>query len=619
MRVRAASLLVALAFVASCASPTPADSPLPIDQPEPTAVGPASGPPAITPSGAVPPTMEPLPSAAPPGPDLTARPLIWFAPHAETRLPDFMKGSADYFDLFAPNAGWSTAARRVQVFQTCDNLCLAREPTDEEINAVLDGLARRGMAFAMELPPLPHPLAGGRNTECGSPGIEGFGGEFSIQTLERIKSLGGRVDFIAFGEPFAHATLYDGPNACLWSNELVAAEIVEFVRAVREVHPDVIFGDTEPAWNGPFVGAAEIGAWLDAYAAAAGEPLGFFHLDVDWTRAGWQAVAREIEDAVRARGVPFGIIYNGGDGASSDAEWLQLSAERAYEFEQEHGGQPDHVVLQSWHYYPTRVLPDTDPATFTGLINRYFAPRTEMAGGELHLVADAPLVTTTLSIVGGVAVAGAELRGRAMPLDGQQQALRLAGEVPEDADEALVAIRINSEGAGPGTADINLYAVELAFDGGPNRLQNPRFAQRLEGWYPYGEGHATTPASDLGPGRMLRLRAGTDEVLDVNTSNLRVVPGVPYELSVTAAVPLASAGSGYISIIFLGEGEELRRDILPFAPAPIDLEPATTDGSGEAAVRLAGLAAGRYLVEVTYAGDMQHWPARLEREVRIGD
>lgn len=598
------AILSAVVMTASCAQATTNPSATVEPTPQPATSSPLG--PAATP------TQRPLPTV-----DLGTRPLIWFAPHAETRLPDFMKGSADYFDLFAPNAGWSAAAERVQVFQTCDNLCLAREPTDDEIQTVLDGLARRGMAFAMELPPLPHPLAGGRNTECGSPGIEGFGGEFSLQTLQRIKSLGGRVDLIAFGEPFAHGTLYEGPNACLWSIERVAAELVEFVRAVREVHPDVIFGDTEPAWNGPFVGAAEIGAWLDAYAAAAGEPLGFFHLDVDWTRDGWQTVAREIEDAVRARGVPFGIIYNGGDGETSDADWLQLSAERAYEFEQLSGGDPDHVIFQSWHFYPTRVLPESDPATFTGLLNRYFAPRTVLSLEQVDVSADPARLTGALSLVGGGPVPAAEVGGRATPLAGQPQVLTLSGAVPHEADEALVAIRVNSEGAGPGMADMRLYEVDLREDGGANMLANPSFAQQLDGWFAYGDGVATTPASDRGEGRMLRLRADADEVLDVNTSNFAVTAGAPFEMSVTAGVPDESADSGYVSVIFLAQGSEIRRDILPLAPTPIDLGTAVTDGTGSVELALAGLAGGQYSVELVYPGDLAHWPAQLSTEVDL--
>ena len=39
------------------------------------------------------------------------------------------------------------------------------------------------------------------------------------------------------------------------------------------------------------------------------------------------------------------------------------------------GGPPDHVLFQSWTDKPDRVLPETDPTTFTGLVDGYFDDR----------------------------------------------------------------------------------------------------------------------------------------------------------------------------------------------------------------------------------------------------
>jgi hypothetical protein len=607
---RIASLGCALVLSGGCMGTAP--EPTPNDVPTPSAGSTSASAATQTPlaTDAVP---APVPTA-----DLSTRPVIWFTPHAEVRLPDFNKGSSDYFDLFAPGSPWTTAANHTQVFKFYDNLGFGREPTDDEIRLVVSALRERGLAFAMELGPLPHPLAGGSNTECGD-GVEGFSGPFAIANVQRITDIGARIDLVAFDEPFAHATLFDGPSACLWSNERTATEVAEFVRSLREINPDVIVGDIEPAWNGPLVGAAEIGAWLDAYEAELGEPMGFFHLDVDWTREGWQTIAREIEDAVRSRGVPFGIIYNGGEGAESDAEWLHLTAERAYDYEQIHGGQPDHVNFQSWHFYPRRVLPDSDPNTFTGMINRYFGERTSMTVRQVDGSAGTASVSGSLSTLGGAAVDGAPITGLAEPLEGGTDFLRLEGSVPDGAREALVAVRINTEGAGPGVADMNIYEVVLSFGGGPNVLANPRFNQQLNGWFPDGPGTATAPRSDRGNGRMLRLRADEGETLVINTPNFAVPAGSPYEFIVDASIPAESADSGYITVIFLGSDElEIQRDILPLAPVPLEVTATTTDGSGAFTLSLPGLAAGRYILRADYDGDLEHWPSWVEQEIEIG-
>jgi hypothetical protein len=355
-----ASLLCTAALLAACATAPPDVTPA---TSLPASTGPQeSGATTDHPSASVTVPGASAASATPPDGghvNLDAHPLVWFTPHPYVRLPDFNKGSTDYFDLFAPDSAWTTAAGRVQVFKLYDGLALGREPTDQELLTVIQGVRQRSLALAFELGPLPHPDGGGSNTDCGR-GVEGYSAPFSLDIIRRVVALGGRVDLVAFDEPLAHGHYYDGPNACGWPIEHVASEVFGFVRSLRAIAPDVIVGDIEPAWIQPNIGAAEIGAWLDAYAAVSGERFGFFHLDLDWHRADWPALAVDVERTVRDRGVPSGIIYNGGEDATSNAEWLQLAADRAYQFEQLAGGRPDQVVFQSWHYYPTRVLPETD-------------------------------------------------------------------------------------------------------------------------------------------------------------------------------------------------------------------------------------------------------------------
>ncbi|MGZ8565871.1 MAG: hypothetical protein ACXWXS_02340 [Actinomycetota bacterium] len=528
--------------------------------------------------------------------DLSARPMIWFSPHPAVNLPGFVKGSHDYFDLFSPGSDWPEG---IHVFKIHDQIGLARDPTDEELLQVITGLRERGIPLAMELGALPpHPGFGpiGAEGECGE-GIEGFSGVVAVQTVQRIKDLGGRVSLVAFDEPFAHGHFYELGDGCQWSVKRVAREVAAFVSRLREVEPDIVVGDIEPTW--PEIGADAVAAWLDAYESAAGEPMDFFHLDVDWGNRDWPEVAREIEDVVRSHGVSFGIIYNGGDDAASDAEWVQLSADRAFTYEMEGGGRPDHVILQSWQFRPQRVLPSGDPTTFTGLIERYLAPRSAIEATSDSGVLDGRLTTAV-----GDPVSGAEVTVDLRPLDGVRQALIVDGVVPDEARLAEIGIRINTEGAGPGPADLRIYEVQYAEgDEKGNRVPDPDFGYLAQFAIP---GVAVVP-SDSGDGTMLRLTAQPDDDINLGSERFPVTPGAPYRLTVDAAVPLASAGSGYAAVVFLVDAE-VDRHIIPLAPIDEDGGTVTTGEDGRFSIPLPETT-GAYRIRVSYAGDLGSWPA----------
>jgi hypothetical protein len=76
-----------------------------------------------------------------------------------------------------------------------------------------------------------------------------------------------------------------------------------------------------------------------------------------------------VEHVARERGVAFGMIYNGG-AATSDAQWVGIAGGRVATHTAA-GAKPDHVLFQSWMDKPDRVLPETEPTTFTALIDRY--------------------------------------------------------------------------------------------------------------------------------------------------------------------------------------------------------------------------------------------------------
>lgn len=526
--------------------------------------------------------------------DLSQRPLVWLTPQPYITISDFVGGSVDFFDTFDEGSDWDAAAARVHVVKLYDQLGLVDDPPgDEEWQRAIDGIQRRGMALSMELGPLPTSQGCGRG--------EGFGGLYSLDLVRRVHRLGGRLDLAVLQSPYGHGHFFDGASACHWSLEKVAAETAKFARQLRELEPGVVVGGLEPLWVGMTVSAYT--DWFDAYEAAAGEPLAFFHLDVDWNRHDWAEVARQIEVEAHARGIEFGVIYNGGVQARSDEEWARAAIDHAYEYEQVVGGEPDHVVIQSWHVYPSRVLPDRDPTTLTGIVNRYFAERTVIAAtatagdGTLQL-------TGALTTADGRPVGGRSLMVEAIPLDGAAQTLVLEGTVPDGAATADVGIRVNTEGAGPGTADIRIYEVGFYDDGSDeNLVEDPTFSHLVAFDIP----GVSVVSSDIGPGTMLRLEAAPNQMINLGSLPISVTPGNRYRLTVTASVPEDSALAGYATVVFLS-GQELARDILPLAPAATALAEVTTGPEGMFAVT-EDLSPGRYRLQISHPGDLELWPA----------
>ena len=579
------------------------------------AVAGCSATPSATPTGTTPRTASATaPEPATPGPlesptsqpgvDLSARPLVLFAPLPPNTPHMGYGGSEDFLDLFAPGAPWKDAEQHVDVFSIASSW-VQNYASDEQLKAVIDGVAARGLALGLEIGPY-------TGEPCGA-GIEG--NDLNDYPFNRIHSLGGRIDVVSWDEPMAFATHFDGPNACHWTFEQAAAGIATAAERVRALEPDALIGDIEPIWTN--LSPDDYGAWLDSYATAVGRPPAFIHIDVDWDNLPeWPSIVRAIEGDARSRGVRFGVIYNGGF-VDSDDKWANLSMQRAAIYEEQFGGQLDDVVFGSWMDHPDRALPDSDPTTFTGLIDRYFGARTVIEVADVSADRGTLEATITASQLDGAPIPGASLSVSLRPLDGMRQTLSLEGVVPDGVHVAVVGFRVNTENAGIGPAELRVY--EVAYSEGPdNLLSNARFSKDLNDWYVYGDGRASTPASDAGGGQMLRLKATAKQKLSVDHANIKVAPGSPFRLDISAAIPEASASSAYGAVMFQLGDQELERQILPLKPQLVGLGDFTTDAAGSLALNVAsGLAPGRYELRVDYAGDASRWPSSATTEIVV--
>lgn len=337
-------------------------------------------------------------------PDFDHHPLYWFGPLPPLPVGEGrpFTGSDDFMELFKVDAPWQTTTGNIQVFKLYGEWVFNHQG-DAQLKKVVADLNRRGLAIAIETGPLDP-------DGCGQ-GIEGFATvEGSLKMVRAIKSAGGTLHFIALDEPYYYGHFYDGPNACRWSAEKIAGEVDEFIKAVRNVFPNVIVGDTE-ALAGP-AGAKAYSDWLDTFYAVNGYHLAFLHMDIDWSRPIWNEEVKIIQEHGSQIGVPVGIIYNGNAADKTDEDFLSATGERVKKLELATGVLPDHVLFQSWNDKPDRALPETEPYTFTGFINQYFTDKSglgykrEGKGANLALGKTVRFSGQTGDLTGALAVDG---------------------------------------------------------------------------------------------------------------------------------------------------------------------------------------------------------------------
>lgn len=298
----------------------------------------------------------------------SARVQIWFAPlpPMPERAGRRFVGPADFRDLFSPGAPWHGEARRIQVFKLYGEWVYGAA-TDAQLRRVVADLRRRGIALAVEGGPL-------KAKGCGI-GVEGFAEPQWARIAERIAKAGGTIAYIDMDEPFYFAHFYAGPHACRWPAAQVARAAAAFVKEMRAHFPHVVIGDAEPVR-----GAADGGAirgyarWADAFRAATGAPLAFFHADVQWKQS-WRMPLEHLAGVLRARHIPLGVIINGDGDDTSDKVWIAHALAHYRAIAKDRRIAPDQMVFQSWAPHPTHLLPDTDPGTFTYLLKECFGRR----------------------------------------------------------------------------------------------------------------------------------------------------------------------------------------------------------------------------------------------------
>ena len=511
-------------------------------------------------------------------------PTVWFAPD------NFLfNGSVDYLDLFNSSAPWAQAASHVRVFKLYQQM--VGSLPDADLSKIFTDLKRRHIALAFEFGPL-------TPDGCGD-GIEGFAGVGAVQFAQRIRDLGGSPQYIAFDEPYQHAS---DLNTCHWTPTQVAQNAAQSVAQIRSIFPDVIFGDIEAVPPGDTVTTWLDGyqQWVDAWQATTGTPFAFFDFDVGWD-GDWKPAVAALARALKLRHIPIGQIYIGSPSAGNDSDWATSAEQRITELETHGGPIADQLIFQSWEYYPKHLLPESDPTTFTHQINRYYRTRTAMAA----TISSRSIQGQLTAQGSGSPVANAALTVTATPLSGagQQATYSTAGTIPLGTQFVTFGIRAGTECGWPLPAAFSVSNFTL--DAGPAGAIGADFTNQLAGW------------SVSGSPSVIQVNNGILQVVVKLGESLNMDPapipfsavGMPYMFSVNATVPSGSRGNACFISIFQNATAEFSRVVIPLRPQPISVGSVQTAADGRFSVDLGTLPPVNLQLWVYYAGSDTLWPA----------
>ena len=183
---------------------------------------------------------------------------------------------------------------------------------------------------------------------------------------DRFAALGATMDMFHIDEPFTNWDLY---HRGTMTEQQAVEETVAWMQLVRAKYPHIQLVEIEAY---PEVQASSLIWWvreLNKVCAANSVPIiDFFQIDHDWNRAGgFVSHVKEIRDAARAQGIPFGLNIWAANKSGEDAletDWHTGVIQQAQMYATA-GFVPDLYSLNDWIHTPRQIIPDTQYPSFT--------------------------------------------------------------------------------------------------------------------------------------------------------------------------------------------------------------------------------------------------------------
>ena len=302
-------------------------------------------------------------------------PEIWMlaAPHRTVSAPGWEGVRTDAGDMWKPNAPWETVARSVKVIQFAPT-SVDRASANDLKEAVAD-VKRRNIALAIGDGLLIRSDRCRSKTEAyvNQPQLEG--------TFQKLKNSGADVKYVTMDEPFFYGHRDSSPTSCHESPEALAHALAQSIEIVRKYFPNAQFGadeviDADMNW------VQDLARWTDTYRAITGEPLAYIHADLDWSEGAARNLV-PLAAALKQRHIALGVIYDADRfNNNSDENWSRNTVAHFAKVESELRVHPDQAVIESWVKFPTRMLPQNQPATLTNVVLQYIRQHETPARGQ---------------------------------------------------------------------------------------------------------------------------------------------------------------------------------------------------------------------------------------------
>jgi beta-lactamase regulating signal transducer with metallopeptidase domain len=463
-------------------------------------------------------------------------------------------------DMFHPDADWKTVAGHTRAVELLPWLAL--NGNENLLKRIFANLIERQIGLALELHALP------RTDECPEPTKAYSDPDEPEKILRRLHDLGADVKYVDMVEPFFYGHRFSGPGACLEPTAKLAQQIAERVKLIRSYFPKAQIGTTELVDEStPWID--ELMKWTEAYQQTTGEPFAFFHAEVAWSHPSMRNLL-PLQNALAARHIPFGIIYDADEAARSDAAWTDNTRQHIAEIESALGVHPDVAIFRRWAGSPSRVLPETQPLTVTNLASQYL-----LARPSLSLTRHSNTLSGQMVDAQGAPVAAADLTIEAVDVAGSMDLVErhLTGTVPPSAATVSVAIQANLSQACMCAGSIDASVGVLRYDetSTGRHEEVPPFPPAAEAESP------PVRAMEFFPGHPINL----------TFKSFPVTPGATYDLAMPLAVSASGERAAYAVLMFSdSSGKSLRADRLWFRPSERSLGEAVTGADGRFQIEL---------------------------------
>jgi len=308
-----------------------------------------------------------------------ASPQIWFSPRQDNinmlqppgHRVEFTK--FDFADMLGANAPWQTAASRVSVL----TVGVHTMEVFGDLASVVAMTNRNGFKIATAGPMI------STDGLCAVNGMEGidskskhFAGEI-LFAIKKWKLLGGRIDYIIMDSPF-YFGYYVIAKDCHYSIAEVARRAAATLKEIRLLYPSVKVMDAEGPGAMPInPWLLDFQQWLQDFKVESGKPIDAVGMDFHWRDAwhtgyDWVSAIRTTSAFLHKQGISAGLYINAEEQKNiTNVTWMSANREHLKTALKPSSGL-DFVYIASWGKFPDRNLPESDPTSYTSLVNDAF-------------------------------------------------------------------------------------------------------------------------------------------------------------------------------------------------------------------------------------------------------